>query len=351
MTIIVKQIAEQVGISKTAVSLYFRDPNTARVSFEKKIKIRQVVDKYGYDSNLLVSHFFIFVWITVIVFVLGGHQNLLFSQSIDNMEIMTEEYPPFNFLKIKKAFIKDNQLNNKTISKKEKVGIALDLMVSMLEKSNSKLGRSDIVFVPWARGYRTVMVKRNTCLFSTARTEQRERLFKWVGPIASVEYGLIGKKSRTIIIRNLNDIQKYRIGTVIDDGAEQTVLKAGVRLKDLDRMPGTNVIMRSIIKLKLNRIDLFAYEVNGTKWKMKAMQVSFDDYEVVYILKRTEIYYAFNLNTPTSIIKVLQSALDELKKDGTYQKIENRYLVPCFNISKLPFRNLSCLVINSKLPR
>ncbi len=326
MTIDIKQISERVGISKSAVSLYFVDPNTAQVSFDKKMKIRQVVDKYGYSPNVIVSHFFIFIWITVIVFVLGGYQNILFSQSIDNIEIMTEEYPPFNFLKTKKAFMNDSQPSNKTVSKKEKVGIALDLMVSMLERSNSKLGRGDIAFVPWARGYKTVMEKKNSCLFSTAKTEQRERLFKWVGPIASVKYGLIGKKNRNIIIKNLKDIQKYRIGTVIDDGAEQLVLKAGVRLKGLDRMPGTNVIMRSIMKLKLNRIDLFAYEVNGTKWKMKSKKVSFDDYEVVYILKRTEIYYAFNLSTPTSIIKVLQSALDELKKDGTYQKIKNRYL-------------------------
>jgi len=38
-----------------------------------------------------------------------------------------------------------------------------------------------------------------------------------------------------------------------------------------------------------------------------------------------DLYIAFNKNTPDTIIEKWQKALDDIKKDGTYQKILNKY--------------------------
>jgi len=93
-----------------------------------------------------------------------------------NLRIMTEENAPFNFT-----------------SGSSYEGIAVDLLEIMLKDS----GRSEIIgnieILPWARSYQEVQDKPNTLLFSMGRTEFRENLFKWVGPIYSLQTGIILK--------------------------------------------------------------------------------------------------------------------------------------------------------------
>ncbi len=93
--------------------------------------------------------------------------------SVDDIIFMTEQYPPYNLEE-------DNKLQ----------GIAVDTLALMLQRAGSKQTREDIEMLPWARGYKRVLSEPNTCLFSTTRTEERENLFKWVGPIAPTQLGL-----------------------------------------------------------------------------------------------------------------------------------------------------------------
>ncbi len=232
-----------------------------------------------------------------------------FAEFADTFSIITEIYPPYNFLE------------------KEKLqGISVDLMVLMLGKVNSKQTREDIKLWPWARGYRDVLEKRNTCLFSTTRTKKREDLFKWVGPISPTTISIFAKKKRNIKINKIDDLRKYKIGVVIDDIGEQLLVTAGIALNNLERMGGVHVIRSSLKKLNRERIDLFSYEENAVKWVMKTKDFNPEDYEIVYTLKRGEVYYVFHKETPDSYILKLQTALDELKSGGEYDNVLRQYL-------------------------
>jgi polar amino acid transport system substrate-binding protein len=231
------------------------------------------------------------------------------AESVDNLTIMTEIYPPYNFKE-----------------KGELKGISVDLMVLMLKKLNSKQTRKDILLWPWARGYRAVLNKKNTVLFSTTRTRERENHFMWVGPITSTTISIFARKEKKIKINSVQDIKKYRIGVVLDDIGEQLLVTAGIPLIKLDRMGGVNVILQSIKKLDKDRIEVFSYEENAVKWQMKANGINLNEYEVVYTLKKGELYYAFHKDTPNSFLHKLQNALDEIKNEGEYQKILDKYL-------------------------
>ena len=230
-------------------------------------------------------------------------------QAVDGLNIITEIYPPYNFKE-----------------KGELKGISVDLMVLMLKKLNSSQTRNNIKLWPWARGYREVLEKKNACLFSTTRTRKREKHFKWVGPITSTTISIFARKEKKIKFNSLQDIKKYRIGVVLDDIGEQLLVSAGIPLISLDRMGGVNVILQSIKKLDRNRIEVFSYEENAVKWQMKANGINADNYEVVYTLKKGELYYAFHKDAPDALLNKLQNALDELKNEGEYQKILNKYL-------------------------
>lgn len=233
----------------------------------------------------------------------------ILAQSVDELNLMTENYPPYNF--------KDGG---------KLQGISVDLLVSMLEKLNSKQSRDSIRLTPWARGYQDLLKKKNTCLFATTRTEEREKLFKWVGPISSTTISLIARKDRNVKINSEKEIMKYRIGVVREDIGEQLLVSAGIELSKLDRIGGVNATLQSIKKLNKGRFEAWSYEENVAKWEIKENGFNPDEYEIVYTLKEGELYYAFHRDTSGSLIQKLQNTLDELKKDGTYQKTLDRYL-------------------------
>ena len=231
------------------------------------------------------------------------------AQTLDELTIITENYPPYNFQK-------DGELR----------GMAVDLMVEMLKRSGSTLGRSSIKLWPWARGYRQVLRKNGTVLFSTTRTAQREKLFAWVGPISPTTIALIARKDRGIELRDVAAAKKFKIGVIIDDVGEQLLLKEGFDVRNLDRVSGSDVTLLSIKKLAMGRIDLWSYESNVAMWEIKDKGFDPGDFEVVHILGGGELYYAFNPGTAPELIARMQRALDAIKEDGTYRDIVARYV-------------------------
>ena len=248
------------------------------------------------------------VFIFVLILILGFSASI-FAQSDKNIKFMTENYPPFNF--------KENG---------KLQGISVDLITTIMKKIEPNFTQERIKLLPWARGYKIVQEDKNTCLFSTARTGAREKMFKWVGPIAPITNVLIAKESRHIKIKSINDLKKYRIGTIIDDVGEQLLNERGIPNSKLDRVGSTDAINISIKKLEGKRIDLFSYDLNVLKWQIKQSGLNPNDYETVYVLKKGNLSFAFNKNTPDKTIHKLQKILDGLKKDGTYQKILDKYL-------------------------
>ncbi len=226
--------------------------------------------------------------------------------SVDDIVFMTEQYPPYNF-----------EENDKL------QGIAVDTLALMLQKVESNQTRDDIKLLPWAHGYKRALSEPNTCLFSTTRIEEREHLFKWVGPIAPEAVGLIARKERNIKIDSVEDIENYKIGTIRNDVAEQYLINAGISVDDMERVAKT---ILNIKKLNRGRIDLWAYDENVAMWELKANGFNPADYESVHVLGRKDQYFACHIGTSDFVIQNLQTALDTLKSGGEYEKILDRYL-------------------------
>lgn len=229
----------------------------------------------------------------------------LFSQSINDLKLYTEQYPPFNF--------EENG---------ELKGITVDLITKMLETAGSELGKSDIQLLAWARAYNLTLENENTCLFATTRTEDRENKFKWVGPIAPTKISVLALKERKISINSAADLKQYDIGVIRDDVGQQLLEKLDMK-KNIQKVADNKLNMRKITN---NRIDLWAYEENVAKWQLKSAGYDPNNFETVYTLKKAQLYFALNKNTNEKIVNKLQNSLDTLKENGTYQKILDRYL-------------------------
>ena len=231
-----------------------------------------------------------------------------YSQPKNYINMLTEHYPPYN-MKI------DGKLT----------GMSVEILNEMLKQMQSKQSIGDVKLSNWSRAYTITLKKKNTMLFSTTRTKERELLFKWVGPIKNVDIGLIAPKRKNIKINNISDLNKYIIGTVSKDVGEQLLIKSGVRKKNMQYVSGENAINLSFKKMKRNRIDMFSYNTTVAFENAKDNGLDSNLYEIVYVLEKNALYFAFNLKTDDEVIEKWQKALDQIKQNGTYSKILKKY--------------------------
>jgi len=232
--------------------------------------------------------------------------------SVKNLTYITEQFPPYNYQEGGKL-----------------QGISVDLLEKMWKKMSVNLNESNIKLLPWTESYRRTINESNTVLFSTARLPQREHLFKWVGPIGPIRNVLLAKKDKILNISSAEDLKKYKIGAINDDSAVQMLLDKGMKKEDLVLETASSQIIEM---LQNGSIDAWAYGDTAGIWQIQKSGAKASDFKVAYVLDQIDYYYAFNKETPESIVQSFQQALDYFKsnkdKDGVtdYEKILAKYI-------------------------
>jgi ABC-type amino acid transport substrate-binding protein len=228
------------------------------------------------------------------------------ASELDQLTYITESYPPYNFK-----------------SKGKLKGIAVDLLLAATKQGSSSLKAENIRVFPWPRAYKMAETGPDIVLFSTTRTDEREPKFNWVGPIAPTRIVLLAKKSNSIVISSPSDIKKYVIGAITDDIGDQLVQEAGVQSSSIKHVPKAESLAKM---LGADRIKLWAYEENVARWFIKKEGLNNDDFEAVYTLKESDLYYSFSKDIGKDRQQLLQKAIDDVKASGEFEKIKANYL-------------------------
>jgi ABC-type amino acid transport substrate-binding protein len=228
------------------------------------------------------------------------------AQQADSLAVLTEEFPPYNFTE-------DGELR----------GIATDILKLVLEDAKVDVRGGPMQVYPWARAYNVALVQPDTMLYSVTRTAEREKLFKWVGPVASNRNVLLARKDRSVKIATLKDAGKFKAGAIRDDAGGQLLVAGGY---PPDQMELSSDARSNILKLETGRIDLFAYPENVFKWMLATMGKNPGDYETVFVLHDGHVYFALNRDTPDELVANLQKSLDKVKASGQAQAIIDGYL-------------------------
>jgi len=162
----------------------------------------------------------------------------------------------------------------------------------------------------------------NVALFSTTRLPQREKKFKWVGPLYKQTWGFYAKKGSEIRIHSLDDAKQIpRIGTYHKDAKEQFLQKKG-----FSNLVSTNKNISNIRHLVEGNIDLWVSSDFNMPYLAKQAGISPDQLEFVYAFREVNNYIAFSLQTANDIVEKWQNTLDNIIKDGTYEKLSNKYI-------------------------
>ena len=233
------------------------------------------------------------------------------SAQINTLSYLTEQYPPYNYKQ-------DN------IPK----GIAIDILVEASSQIQSPIDIDNIKVQPWATAYRSALITPDTVLFSTTRTQLREHIFQWAGPISRTKIVVLGRKDRNFTINNPLALAQYRIGVIRDDVGEQLLAELGV---PRESMIEDTVPQKLVHKFISGEFDLWAYEENVANWWLKESGQDPKDYETVFTLSEGDLYFAFNLGTDRALVRKLQQGINELKQKidsngkSRYQVILDKY--------------------------
>lgn len=223
--------------------------------------------------------------------------------TLDEMTWLTEEYYPYNYRE-------DGRVK----------GISADLLRLVWQEMGEP--EHSIYVLPWARAYVQTQGTKNTVLFSMARTPEREKLFKWAGPIAHVRFVLAARKGSRITMDSMEDLAGLRVGTLRGDVSDQLLQP----FKDKCRVDAVVRMDQNLRKLDAGRIDLVAYEELSLRLLLQHDGRPPDALQTVYVLREVPVYYAFNLATDNALIQRFQSALNDAKNTEAYARLLNGYI-------------------------
>lgn len=225
-----------------------------------------------------------------------------------HLSLVTEHLPPFQV---------------KTIDGVS--GYVTEIVETLLNEANFSY---EISIYPWARALNLVKHKENTCIYSIARTPERETMFQWTKAIATTNSSFIGLKSnKNIHINTIDDVKNYFTAVIRDDITHQLLLENGF-------IEGEHFFLvnnpDSLLKLLVTRknIDLILVDYLTIKYRSEYSKLDPELFtSFLYLNKKPlNFYLACSINTPKQVVKKLSQGIDTIKENGTYQKIINKWL-------------------------
>lgn len=226
------------------------------------------------------------------------------ASNAQNIQFVTENYPPFQ---IKKG-------------ENPPEGFAIELVEAMKKKAGLN---AKIQMLPWGRAYRIAQHEPNAFIFSIAMSKEREESFKWIGNYFEAINAIYTLSSNeNITITSLDSAKKYKTCVPRGDNSAVILEKRGFNKKHL-RYVTTQT--QCILMLHRKRVDLNMNSELGFFTIVKKLKLEATQFKRVFIESIVPLGIAANKNSDVTLVKKMQRALEELKVDGTHEKLMKKW--------------------------
>ncbi len=195
--------------------------------------------------------------------------------------------------------------------------------VEILQEIMHRLGRNDTIAInKWKIAYKRGLSEPNIVLFPPSRTPEREDLFKWVGPLIPEKLLLFARKDSGLIINSLEDAKKVGGIATVTGYASEKLLKN----KGFANLVSQRSSMQGPDALKFGRVDLWISSNVTMQQTALSANVDPDLFEPLFIVKETPSYLAFSRTVPDEVVNQWQTTLDDMKRDGSWEKIISNWI-------------------------
>ncbi|MCD4680503.1 MAG: transporter substrate-binding domain-containing protein [Bacteroidales bacterium] len=219
------------------------------------------------------------------------------------LQIYTEHYPPLTFMD----------------SYGDITGFGSDIVFEIMKRNKEFF---DITLSQWNIGYEMALTNPNFSLFTMDRTEIRDTLFQWVGPLGTNTTYFFTKAGSGIVINSIDDAKNLSaVGTVSSWYSDQYLQQLGFTnlVSDGDPLVVTEMLMNG-------DVDAFVCSEITFPDLLEGLGYQYSQVVPEFALMASDYYIAFSKNTSSSIVSQWQEKLDEIKLDGTYDAIYHKWL-------------------------
>lgn len=217
--------------------------------------------------------------------------------SAAELRLYTEDYRPFSYLQDGKPS-----------------GMAVAVIEALIRRTGET---AHIELVPWTRGYHQVRHQADSALFSTVRTVQREAEFQWVGPIARGHTRFYTLKDAGLRVASLDDVRQ--LGTLAIP--KQWYSYELLREQNLQNLYGVSTPQDMLRMFRHGRVKLLLANTLTLDGMLAEQGMHAGQLQAQFDLMPNDSYIAFSLRTDAARVARWQSALQDMRHDGSLERI------------------------------
>ncbi len=220
-----------------------------------------------------------------------------------NFLFLTEQYKPLNF-----------RASGDSIT-----GLAPEILKDICKALNIPF---KVELMPWENAYSQALANDNAVLFSCILNSTRKDLFKWAGPIASLDWLLYSSSQNQVSLTTLDDAKKIgRIGVLQDYAITQYLIAQGF----------TNLVycdnnVDAFDKLFKGDIDLFPSDRITAEAALEALNQSIFSVTSRLTVRTDLVYFAFNKKVPDDVVADFQKQIDAMKANGKLATLTHQWM-------------------------
>jgi polar amino acid transport system substrate-binding protein len=287
----VRLALQNMGHSYSEVqNVYVLQSYLSYVAFNKDVP-NDVVEKWQSQINTLKDN---------------GMLNQLYQEYIPGdiapgkLQIFTEENPPQNF----------------ACGNNELCGSAIEIVNDIRNRTGCQ---DPILLENWNNAYDMTLINPNTVLFSTSRTDARENLFEWVGPICrSITYFYVRTNSG-ISINSFDEAKELSgVGVVSGWWTEQMLIDSSFTNIQAFSSP-----QEVLIQLMEGHVQASVLSDISIQFLTESAGYTKDDVSAQIALDTSLLYIVFGKNSTPDYVNAWSGALAQMKQDGAFETIWN----------------------------
>ncbi len=215
---------------------------------------------------------------------------------------ISEEYNPFNYTQ-----------------NGELTGLAPEILRGICEELDIPF---EVDVLPWEQGYNKALQDDNAVLFSTILNKTRRDLFKWAGPIASIDWIFYSSAQNPLFLNSIEEAKTVnKIGVLPDYAITQYLIEQGF----------TNLVYctndaDAFQKLLNGDIDLYPSNKLSAQASLTSLNKLYYAVAERLVIRTDLVYFAFNKKIPDNVVADFQSEIDRMKQNGTMGSLYRKFM-------------------------